>query len=98
MNIETDDLLRKVAEQMPTAVKAIERVLGANAKTKRKRKVTIAFSIDRDKDAPHVVKLTSQLKIVEPKSARVDIHASTEPEELGRWDTGEESGQERIPS
>jgi hypothetical protein len=99
MNIDSSRLLTLLYEQVRLAASdAVEKCARSTGKTGMPSQVSIVLKIAHDKKSPHVIALTSTLKIREPKSSRVHLTAASEPEELVRWDTGEEQGQERIPT
>ncbi len=95
MNINLNQFAA-IEAQAPVAVKLIERALRACAEHERPATVTIAYKVKRDKQAPHIVVLTSIAKIKEPKSDRTDLTGRTDEDELGRWNVEEDDGQQKI--
>ena len=98
MNLKKFDLLQAISAQREVTADAIERALKSAAKHHRKASVTVTFKASHDKDAPHMLVLSSVLKVKEPKGPRIDITGTSEAEELMRVNTGEDPGQQELPN
>ena len=96
MNIRKLDISAAIQSRRDVITDAVERALQSASKHHRKARVTVAFTAGHDKDAPHVLVLSSLLKVKEPKGPRIDVMGSSEDEELMRIDTGEAAGQQKI--
>lgn len=96
MNIKPLEIHQAVAEGRDLTAEAIQRALKSAAKHHRKASVSVTFTAKHDKDAPHVLVLSSVLKVKEPKGPRIDVTGTSEPHELMRIDTGEDNGQQKI--
>jgi hypothetical protein len=96
MNINPQDLADRLSENSGDLIKTIVAAIEACAQENRAASVSLLFKIARDPDSPHVVALTSAIKTKTPKGPRTDIVRSTEPEEVQRWKTGEDQGQQTI--
>jgi hypothetical protein len=98
MNVRPLDIHQAVASQREVTGEAIERVLKSAAKHHRKASVTVTYTAKHDKDAPHVLVLSSVLKVKEPKGPRIDVTGTSEAAELMRVKVGDEPGQQEIPN
>lgn len=98
MNIKPFDILQATTAQREVVAAAVERALKSAAKHHRKASVTVTYKASHDKDAPHMLVLSSVLKVKEPKGPRIDVTGASEVEELIRINTGEDPGQQELPN
>lgn len=98
MNVRKLDIHQAATSQREVIADAIERALDSAAKHHCKAAVTVTFTAKHDKDAPHILVLSSVLKVKEPKGPRIDVTGTSEPEELLRIKTDEEAGQQKLTS
>lgn len=98
MNVKPFDILQALAVQREVTASAVERALKSAAKHHRKASVTVTYKASHDKDSPHMLVLSSVLKVKEPKGPRIDVTGTSEAEELMRIKAGEDPGQQELPN
>lgn len=96
MNIQPTDIQERLAPFVATLTKLIIKGAEETARHGRASAVSMTAKIHHDKDQPSVLVIEVSSKTKSPKAPLVDILGRTEVEELGRWDLGEEEGQQRI--
>lgn len=96
MNITPEDIQGRLAPFVATLTKLIIKGGEETARHGRASSVSLTAKIHHDKDQPSVLVVEVCAKTKSPKAPLIDILGRTELEELGRWDIGEEAGQQRI--
>jgi hypothetical protein len=96
MNTNPEEIAEAVESQKDLTAESVAQAIKSAARHHRKASVTVTYTAKHDKESPHVLVVSSTIKIKEPKGARIDITGTSEPAELLRMDTGEDEGQQRL--
>jgi hypothetical protein len=96
MNANPEEIAQAVESQKDMTAEAVAQAIKSAARHHRKASVTVTYTAKHDKESPHVLVVSSTIKVKEPKGQRIDITGTSEPAELLRLDTEEADGQQKI--